>query len=281
MSVFVSVLHILSLTIFLFLSVDPLAYLTAKTNSLADLAAEILESAGLTEADVDDVPSFGISTLKPPPIVTPTTDLLWPSLSTGENFFDRALVNGQLEGGVEPAYVNGDAAAAGHSALDAWAKEEEDHEDIDPEEGGWELDADGGEFHPAIEETGATEEEELGAGATPGPAEPELWVRNSPLAVDHVAAGSFETAMQVRCYVFRIGAPVLSIIISAPQPSIWRRQLCFAQASFLINIPIVTYLSLNICFCPTSKTARPSQSKRNVAQSCLACCLPVTSGHPF
>ena len=177
---------------------DPLAYLTAKTNGLDDLAAEILEAAGLTEADVDDVPTFGASTLRPPTVVTPTTDLLWPSLSSGENFFDRALVNGQLEGGVEPAYVNGDAAAAGHSALDAWAKEEEVHDDIDPEEGGWELDADGGEFHSAEgEQTAPDEEEDLGAGASPGPSETEFWVRNSPLAVDHVAAGSFETAMQV------------------------------------------------------------------------------------
>ena len=180
---------------------DPLAYLTAKTNGLDDLAGEILEVAGLTEADVDDVPTFGASTLRPPTVVTPTTDLLWPSLSSGENFFDRALVNGQLEGGVEPAYVNGDAAAAaaGHSALDAWAKEEEVRDEIDPEEGGWELDADGGEFQSAEGEQAAAdeEEEELGAGATPGPSETELWVRNSPLAVDHVAAGSFETAMQV------------------------------------------------------------------------------------
>ncbi|KDR80106.1 hypothetical protein GALMADRAFT_242343 [Galerina marginata CBS 339.88] len=177
----------------------PLAYLTAKTNGLDDLAAEILEAAGLTEADVDDVPTFAASTLKPPPIVTPTTDLLWPSLSTGENFFDRALANGQLEGGAEPAYINGDAAAAGHSALDAWAKEEEVHDEIDPEEGGWELDADGGEFQSALdgEEAVADVEEELGAGATPGPSETELWVRNSPLAADHVAAGSFETAMQL------------------------------------------------------------------------------------
>ncbi|KAH9478659.1 Coatomer subunit alpha [Psilocybe cubensis] len=178
----------------------PLAYLTAKTNGLNELALEILEAAGLTEADVDDVPTFAASTLKPPPVITATADLLWPSLSSGESFFDRALVNGQLEGGVEPSYVNGDAAAAANSALDAWARDEEVHDEIDPEEEGWELDADGdgGEFQSAIEgEEAAAEEEELGAGATPGPSEPELWVRNSPLAVDHVAAGSFDTAMQL------------------------------------------------------------------------------------
>ncbi|KAJ7927511.1 coatomer WD associated region-domain-containing protein [Mycena leptocephala] len=178
----------------------PLAYLTAKTNGLDELAQEILESAGLTEADVDDVPSFGLSTLKPPSIVTATTDLNWPAVSTGQNFFDRALANGSLETGVEPAYVNGDATAGASSALDAWAKDEEIHDDLDPEEGGWELDADGGEYQGAepvddVEEAVA-EETDL-PDSTPGVSEVEHWARNSPLAADHVAAGSFETAMQL------------------------------------------------------------------------------------
>jgi coatomer protein complex subunit alpha (xenin) len=159
---------------------------------LEDLAEEILEAAGLTEADVDDVPTFGISTLKPPPVITDTTNLNWPTVSTAENFFDKALANGNLEGGIEPAYVNGDAAGAASSALDAWAKEET-QEEIDPEEGGWELDADGGEFHSAQgDELPVVEDEELGAGAAPGVDETELWVWNLPLAADHVAAGSFE-----------------------------------------------------------------------------------------
>ncbi|TFK26152.1 coatomer subunit alpha-2 [Coprinopsis marcescibilis] len=176
----------------------PLAYLTAKTNGLDDLAAEILEAAGLTESDIDDVPNYGVTSLKPPPVVTRTTDLIWPAVQRAESFFDRALVNGVLEGGTEPAYVNGDAAAAGaHNALDAWAREEELHDEIDPAEEGWELDADADEFETPVGEEAAEEDEELGAGAAPGPSETELWVRNSPLAVDHVAAGSFETAMQL------------------------------------------------------------------------------------
>ncbi|KAJ7130250.1 WD40-repeat-containing domain protein [Mycena epipterygia] len=178
----------------------PLAYLTAKTNGLDELAQEILESAGLTEADVDDVPSFGLSTLKPPPVVTATTDLNWPAVSTGQNFFDRALANGSLEGGVEPAYVNGDAAAGASSARDAWAKDEEVHDDLDPEEGGWELDADAGEYQgaePVDEaELDVGQEDDL-PGSTPSVSEIEHWVRNSPLAADHVGAGSFETAMQL------------------------------------------------------------------------------------
>lgn len=183
--------------LFLILLLDPLAYLTAKGNGLDELATEILEAAGLTEADIDDVPTYGASTLRPPTVVTSTENLNWPTISQGENFFDRALANGSLEGGVEPSYINGDANAAASSALDAWARDEEIHENIDPEEGGWELDADAEEFQDAGEDIVEAAEEELGAGAAPGVDETELWVRNSPLAADHVAAGSFESAMQV------------------------------------------------------------------------------------
>ncbi|KAK7676789.1 hypothetical protein QCA50_020257 [Cerrena zonata] len=177
----------------------PLAYLTAKTNGLDDTALEILEAAGLTEADVDDVPSFGTSTLRPPPVVTTTTDLNWPSISTGESFFERALANGNLEGGSDVPYINGhDAGVAASSALDEWAKEEETQDDIAADEDGWDLDAGGDETAPEAEKEDEEEaEEDLGAGANPWISESELWTRNSPFAGDHVGAGSFDTAMQL------------------------------------------------------------------------------------
>ncbi|KAG2112724.1 hypothetical protein BD769DRAFT_1674016 [Suillus cothurnatus] len=40
----------------------PLTYLTAKTNGLEE-AAEIIQAAGLTEANMDDIPAFGKYTL--------------------------------------------------------------------------------------------------------------------------------------------------------------------------------------------------------------------------
>ena len=178
--------------------IDPLAYLTAKSNGLDDVALEILETAGLSEADVDDVPSF-TSTLKPPPVITATTDVNWPSISAGESFFDRALANGGLENGGEVPYVNGhDASGVGaSSALDAWAKEEED-EGLEADEDGWDLDAGGEDAQAeAEEEAGIAEDDDLGAGANAGVSEVELWARNSPFAGDQIAAGSFETAMQV------------------------------------------------------------------------------------
>ncbi|KAF7983484.1 hypothetical protein HWV62_21792 [Athelia sp. TMB] len=178
----------------------PLAYLTAKTNGLEDLAAEILSAAGLTEADIEDVPTFGTSSVKPPPVVTSTANLNWPSLSTGDSYFDKALANGGLEGD-DGAYANGsaDALAGASSALDAWAKEEEEDDEVEEDEGGWGLDPEGDEVEEddAYDVEAPVEDEELAAGATPGVDEAALWIKNSPFAVDHVAAGSFESAMQL------------------------------------------------------------------------------------
>lgn len=183
---------------------DPLAYLTAKTNGLEDIALEILEGAGLTESDIDDVPDFGRASLKTPPIVTPTADLVWPTVPGGESFFDRALADGNLETGVEPH--NGDAAVTS-VALDDWAKDEE--QDLTADEDGWDLDVGGdgkgneGEVTEDVD-VEEEEEEELGAGAAPGIDETEVWTRNSPFVGDHVSAGSFETAMQVGLVVDRL-----------------------------------------------------------------------------
>jgi len=90
--------------------------------------------------------------------------------------------------------------------LDAWAKEAE-RDEIDPEDSGWGLDADEGAVasQDQLEEQTVAAEVDIGAGATPGVSEMELWVRNSPFAGDHIAAGSFETAMQVRVLCFPAG----------------------------------------------------------------------------
>jgi hypothetical protein len=63
------------------LTVEHLAYVTAKTNGLHELASEILESTGLTEADVEDLPAFDASSLKPPPIVNSQYRLARTSLT--------------------------------------------------------------------------------------------------------------------------------------------------------------------------------------------------------
>ena len=205
-----------------------MAYLTAKTNGLEEEAAEILEVAGLTEADVDDVPSYGQSTLKLPPIITSTQNMNWPVISGSESFWDHALANGHLDIDGEILYANGidGSGPALSSVLDDWAKEEGTQDAIDPEEGGWELDAAGGETEDQEEgfEDTIDEEDTLGAGATAGVGENDLWVRNSPFATDHAAAGSFETAMQVSTsfQVRVLNIDPLGPVCIVTQSPVWR-----------------------------------------------------------
>jgi coatomer protein complex subunit alpha (xenin) len=65
--------------------------------------------------------------------------------------------------------------------------------DVEGEEdaAGWDM----GDDDLNLEQVGELAVETDGAGV--GMSEAELWARNSPIAADHVAAGSFETAMQL------------------------------------------------------------------------------------
>nr|ODN86236.1 coatomer protein complex, subunit alpha (xenin) [Cryptococcus depauperatus CBS 7841] len=174
-----------------------LAYYTAKTNGLDDIALEILDEAGLTDDDLPPPPqSSGHTCLAPPPVIFNQSESNWPLKDLGESFFDRALANGGLE-----ALIGGEE---GGEQLDAWATEApvgesvEEDEEVDEDEG-WDLDADVAE--PEVEET-ALDEEQVGEadfseGIEPGMSEDEMWVENSPLAIDHAAAGNFESAMQL------------------------------------------------------------------------------------
>lgn len=169
----------------------PLAYLTAKTNGLDDLATEILHQAGKTEADLEDLPPLCQSQLSIPPVITPTSGLNWPTVPTSENFFEKALVNGHIP---EAPYTDGlddMAANAAQPERDEWDDDGTRPLATEEEEGGWDLEEEDDEFQIAEEE----QEEEVVGG--PGVSEVEFWARNSPFAADHVAAGSFETAMQV------------------------------------------------------------------------------------
>jgi len=180
---------------------DPLAYYTAKTNGLDDTALDVLEEAGMTEDDLPPPPqNSGHSTLAPPSVTFPQADSNWPIKNLGESFFDRALANGSTERftGQEPTPANGDQ-------LDAWANEDVDidnqveGEDGDEDEG-WDLDA---EVIPIPEDEVVEDDDDqvvegdLSEGVSAGVGEDEMWIRNSPLAADHAAAGAFESAMQV------------------------------------------------------------------------------------
>lgn len=163
----------------------PLAYLAAKANGLTEEAESILEACGLTEDQIT-LPSLEGSLQVPRPIV-PTFKSNWPVKAAGHSSFEKALL--------------GEVGAADEEAgADAFEVEEDDEEAVlakdtldDEEEdaSGWDM----GDDINVEEEVDFVNVESTEAGA--GSSEADIWARNSPLAADHVAAGSFETAMQL------------------------------------------------------------------------------------
>lgn len=167
---------------FLLTSIDPLAYLTAKTHGLTEEAEAILETCGLTEEDLK-LPTVGEPLQTPRPLV-PTFKANWPTKAAGHSAFEKALlgeVGAEEEAGYEVEEEDEEAAAAGHDVL------EEEEEDV----GGWDM----GDEINVEDENDFVNVESADAGASIS--EADLWARNSPLAADHVAAGSFDSAMQL------------------------------------------------------------------------------------
>ncbi|KAJ0384179.1 hypothetical protein COL922a_008942 [Colletotrichum nupharicola] len=168
----------------------PLAYMTAKSHGLDEECQAILEATGLTE-DQLETPTIG-EALTPPKPVVPTFKANWPTKATSVSVFEKALL-GQVEGlslEDEPAAANGfddaiddDAAKKNGNLIDA-----EDNEDA----AGWDM---GDDIVPEVESDFVNVDSAEAGGA--GSSEADLWARNSPLAVDHVAGGSFESAMQL------------------------------------------------------------------------------------
>lgn len=122
-------------------------------------------------------------------------------------FFDRALTEAS---GMDTNANLMDSLAGnrGGDPLDEWAADDDDAMDVEGAaaeevEEAWDLAA--SEIPAGSLDAEPGESEDVGAEAEDGPdgevkegvQESELWLRNSPLAADHVAAGSFETAMQL------------------------------------------------------------------------------------
>ncbi|EQB47987.1 coatomer WD associated region [Colletotrichum gloeosporioides Cg-14] len=168
----------------------PLAYMTAKSHGLDEECQAILEATGLTE-DQLETPTIG-EALTPPKPVVPTFKANWPTKATSVSVFEKALL-GQVEGlslEDEPAAANGfddtiddDAAKKNGNLIDA---------DDDEDAAGWDM---GDDIVPEVESDFVNVDSAEAGGA--GSSEADLWARNSPLAVDHVAGGSFESAMQL------------------------------------------------------------------------------------
>lgn len=163
--------------------------MTAKSHGLEEECQSILEATGLTEEQLN-LPAFG-EPLTPPKPVVPTYQANWPTKETSQSVFEKAL-SGQLEGlslEDQPAATNGlGEAGEEEGARQDLLGEADEEEDA----GGWDM----GEDIAVEAEEGFVNVESAEAGGA-AISEADLWARNSPLAVDHVAGGSFETAMQL------------------------------------------------------------------------------------
>jgi coatomer protein complex subunit alpha (xenin) len=170
------------------LDLYPLAYLTAKAHGMDEEAASLLELSGLTEDQIS-MPSAAS------PIATPLASVRthlanWPVKTSSASTFEKVLLG--AEGADEEAAANGygdedliepDVPADRNGGLD----DEDDEGDAE----GWDM----GEDVEAEVESDFVNVEAVEAGA--GSSEADLWARNSPIAADHVAAGSYESAMQL------------------------------------------------------------------------------------
>lgn len=167
--------------------------MTAKSHGLEEECEAILEATGLTE-DQLTMPTIG-EPLTPPKPVVPTHQANWPTKATSQSIFEKALL-GQVEGlslEDEPAASNAFGFEDGVEDDGAVKKtgalvDVEDDEDA----AGWDM---GDDDVPEIEGDFVNVESADAGGA--GSSEADLWARNSPLAADHVAGGSFETAMNL------------------------------------------------------------------------------------
>ncbi|CCU82918.1 coatomer alpha subunit [Blumeria hordei DH14] len=170
----------------------PLAYTTAKSHGLDEEAESILEAAGLTEDQVN-LPPIGSHQPIPKPIVS-THKSNWPTKATSQSFFEKALL-GQLGGlsndeeqnEISNSYRDEDPEDDTRLKLNGHVIDVEE-EDV---AAGWDI----GDDIVMESENDIVQISAIEGGI--GSSEADLWARNSPLAADHVASGSFETAMQL------------------------------------------------------------------------------------
>ena len=176
-----------------------LAYLTAASHGLAEVAEEIKEGAGMDFPE----PLEDAALLIPPPPVTRNNEN-WPLLTVSKGFFEGAIQTkkgaasavGQMAEPVEMADGDESDGWGGESDLDSNADEGEAKEDGSEDGSGWGSDDSDLELPDDVGVGDA-----VGDGSyvppTKGTSQTFYWTNNSQLAGDHVAAGSFDTACRL------------------------------------------------------------------------------------
>ena len=157
---------------------------------MEDECQTILEATGFTEDQIT-LPTMG-KALQPPKPIVPTHQANWPVKAASHSFFEKALL-GEVGGLEEDAMAasNGFDHIDGAEADEGPTRDGALGEDEDEDAAGWDM---GDDINVEVEADFVNVES---ADAGSGSSEADLWARNSPIAADHVAAGSFDTAMQL------------------------------------------------------------------------------------
>lgn len=172
---------------FLHAGMTPLAYATAKTNGLDDIAEKILEESGV---DLKDISLPTITNAGKGDVLKPANKLSnknWPLSEAKLSFFEQALSGNfedlQLEDKIEDKDVSNEqnnVFSDDNEFID---------EDVVDDEDAWDLGDE--DLDVELEEE---EEEEETADTSKLPKELKIWVKNAKTAGAYIAAGKFDTA---------------------------------------------------------------------------------------
>uniref|UniRef100_A0A8C7Z830 Coatomer subunit alpha n=1 Tax=Oryzias sinensis TaxID=183150 RepID=A0A8C7Z830_9TELE len=181
-----------------------LAYLTAATHGLDEEAEALKETFDPEKETVPEIDPDA-QLLQPPPPINPL-DTNWPLLTVSKGFFEGAIPG---KGGQMAADLDMEAAGGEGWGDDAELNMDEDGfmdapEGLDEgmvkeEGGGWDIDEEV-ELPPELDlpsGAGGGVEDGFFVPPTKGMAPTQMWCNNSQLPVDHILAGSFETAMRL------------------------------------------------------------------------------------
>ncbi|XP_076029006.1 coatomer subunit alpha isoform X2 [Oratosquilla oratoria] len=212
---------------------NSLAYLTAVTHGYSQDA----ESLASHLEDVSLPQPLPHAQLLQPPCPIQQFESSWPLLTVSKGFFDTAVAAKQGSGGTAAAAMVVDDVS--DAAGDGWGDDEDEGLDEEGanqdaevgEGGGWELDDDldlGGDL-----DSGAGVSSSIGNGADEtyyvppprGQPPPHVWTQKSQLPIDHVLAGSFESA-------FRLLNDQVGVVEFTPYKELFMSAFAHSRTSF-------------------------------------------------
>jgi len=189
----------------------PLAYLTAKTHGLTELADQIKDTLNLPEDKIPIANDSAQLVMPPEPVVHQQEN--WPLLTVSKSFFDGVPAASGVAQGTNKSKMQ--VEAEDDSDNDAWGAGSDDDEDKgsddnasdkasddDDDEAGW-GGSDSDIDLPGDDDNEDGDDDEGKSSATyyvpppKGVPPTRHWTQNSVLAADHCAAGAFESAMDL------------------------------------------------------------------------------------